>query len=271
MGEYLASHGYIVAAATYPLTHYGAPGGAKPEDVINQSGDISFILDNLLAKTAKQENDYSKRIDPQRIAAVGMSLGGMTSEMVAYHPLTGDPRISAAVSIAGPAYMFSREFFSHRNIPFMMIASPQDALINYQENAANILDKIDGATLVSIDRGSHIGFSGGSKWLRWMDNPDSLGCRTLVTDEESISSESGWYNKIGGPEIGVLPSEEPTMCADDPLPQAMNPLRQLELTKLAVSSFLSCHFSSDDQDKLASCEFLNATFAQEIAEVSVRF
>ena len=270
LGEHLASYGYTVVAATYPLTSYSAPGGAKAEDVINQPADISFIIDSLLAKNDQPGGSFAAQIDPARIAVVGMSMGGMTTEMVAYHPTMGDQRISAAVSIAGPAFMFSKVFFEHRRMPFMMVASPQDALINYQENAANILAKVDGAYLVSVAGGSHLGFSGGSKWLRWLSNPDSLGCKALLDDDE-VNGDSDWYHKIGDAQIGVLPATEPTMCADDPLPKAINTLRQLQLTKLAVSSFLQCYFSSEEQQRADNCRYLKSTFAEEIAEVSVSF
>ena len=270
LGKYLASHGYTVAAATYPLTNYSAPGGANPEDVVNQPADISFVIDALLARNADADDALFQKIDPSRIAAVGMSMGGMTSEMVAYHPQIGDDRIAAAVSIAGPAYMFSKRFFDHRKIPFMMVASPQDALINYQENAANILSKIDGAVLVTVDGASHLGFSGGSKWLRWMDNPDSLGCDQLLQDD-NVESESDWYHKIGSEAIGVLPPVTPTMCQSNPLPSAINPLHQLRLTTLAVGGFLGCEFAVNETAGIDHCEFLKSQFAKENPEIRVEY
>ena len=102
LGEYLASHGYVVAAADYPLSGFNAPGPQLAQDVVNQPGDISFILDDLLRRNDSAGDTLHNRIDPQRIAAVGLSLGGMTTELVAYHPETSDPRVAAAVSIAGP-------------------------------------------------------------------------------------------------------------------------------------------------------------------------
>lgn len=271
-GEYLAqhlsSHGYTVVAPTFPLTHYSAPGGANSADVVNQPADVRFILDTMLARNGDKNDTLFNTIDANRIVAAGLSLGGMTTTLASFHPEYADLRISAAISIAGPTYMFSKRFFADRSIPFMMIASPQDALVNYADNAANIRNKVDGAVLVSIEDASHTGFGGPAKWLRWMNNPDSIGCDTVMDNIELSASES-WLDQIGSPDIGVMQSELPTMCSMNPLPTAMNPLRQHQLTTLAVSSFLNCHFSPEINDADTNCLFLNSVFQQEIAEVRV--
>ena len=40
-------------------------------------------------------------IDHDCVAAVGLSLGGLTSTLIAFHPTLRDPRVGVAVSIAG--------------------------------------------------------------------------------------------------------------------------------------------------------------------------
>lgn len=270
LGEHLASYGYTVAAPTFPLTNLLAPGEPDVGDVINQPGDVSFIIDTLLAGNSDPQSEYYQRIDPARIAAAGLSLGGMTSELVAYHPKTGDSRIAAAISIAGPAYMFSERFFAHRSIPFMMVATPQDAMVAYPQNAANIPEKVPGAVLVTIENASHAGFAATTRWMRWMDNPDSLGCDMLVRNLENVE-EDDWLASIGTPEMGVIEAPPPPMCTMNPMPKTMNPIRQHQLNTLAVSSFLWCHFEPDSSVAQQSCDFLNTRFAQEIPEVRVDF
>ena len=51
------------------------------------------------------ERPFAGGIDRDRIGAMGLSLGGLTTTLVAFHPTLGDPRIRAAVSIAGPSAM----------------------------------------------------------------------------------------------------------------------------------------------------------------------
>lgn len=269
LGKYLASHGYTFAAPTFPLTHYGAPGGPFVGDVVNQPGDVSFIIDTLLARSANPDDRLHGFIDASRVAAAGLSLGGMTSTLVAFHPLNADRRVSLALSIAGPAYPFSKRFFNGREIPFMMVATPIDAMVAYDENAANILDKVPQGVLVTIDGASHAGFSSVAKWLRWMNNPDSIGCKALMQNVD-FADEAAWYESLGGAAVGVEPSEAPEMCIQDPLPAAMNPLRQHQLNILAVSSFLACHFGQVEEERERSCGFLLNTFPKEFDEISVR-
>lgn len=268
LAEYLASYGYTVVAPTYPLTNFSAPGGPNNADVVNQPADVSFIIDTMLARNVDKDDSLYGFIDPTRIAAAGLSLGGMTTTMVSFHPLNADKRIAAAVSIAGPAYMFGPRYFQQASLPFMMVATPQDAMVSYQANAANIKEKYADTVLVTIDGASHAGFGGQAKWLRWMDNPDSLGCDTLEGNVD-LTTENDWYHKLGSQEIGVLPASLPDFCTMNPMPKAINPLRQHQLNTLAVGSFLQCQLSDKLDVAAESCAYLKQTFAQENAEVSV--
>jgi predicted dienelactone hydrolase len=42
--NFLVPKGYAVVAVEYPLSHGGAPGGPAVTDVLNQAGDVSFIM-----------------------------------------------------------------------------------------------------------------------------------------------------------------------------------------------------------------------------------
>ena len=97
--EHLASHGYVVIAADYPLSNFRAPGGPIVTDAVNQPGDVSFLIDTVTGWSADQR-PFRGEIDPERIGAAGLSLGGFTTTVATFHPTRRDPRISAAVSIA---------------------------------------------------------------------------------------------------------------------------------------------------------------------------
>jgi hypothetical protein len=49
LAEHLASHGYVVVSADYPLTHVRAPGGPNARDVVHQPADVSFLIDQAMA------------------------------------------------------------------------------------------------------------------------------------------------------------------------------------------------------------------------------
>ena len=268
LAENLASHGYIVAAADYPLSNYDAPGPQLVEDVVNQPGDVSFIIDQLLQRSHTEGDILYHAIDESRIAAAGLSLGGMTTSLVAFHPTMRDAHIDAAISIAGPSFMFSRRYYEHRRLPFMMIASPIDAMLEYTANALSILKNVDNAVLVTIAKASHAGFSALATALRWMSNPDQIGC-WMIKSKVDTPPQQEWFDLIGTPEQGILHDPAPPVCATNPLPATMNPIRQQWMTTLAVSSFLQSQFAVDADERQRHHNFLLQQLAYENPEVTV--
>ena len=179
IAEHLASHGYVVVAADYPLTHGGAPGGPLISDVVHQPGDVAFLIDSVIDLNGA-DRPFPGRIDTARIGVAGLSLGGLASTLVAFHPRLRDPRIKAAVSIAGPAHMFTEAFFDTAMLPFLMIAGTVDALVDYESNASTIPDRAARGGLVTIEGGSHTSFAAiAEPLLRFMAHPDALGCTAV--------------------------------------------------------------------------------------------
>ncbi|MGI9293027.1 MAG: alpha/beta hydrolase family protein [Pseudomonadales bacterium] len=268
LAEHLASHGYVVAAPSFPLTNYDAPGKPNVKDVVNQPADVKFVIDRVLQWNADPQHRLHQTIDAARIATAGLSLGGMTTTLVAYHPTLSDTRLKAAISIAGPSAMFSRAFFQRRSLPFMMVAAPEDAMVAYADHAADISSKVDNAILTTIAGGSHTGFSSMAKWLRWTDNPDQIACDQLMQNID-LEEEAPWFDLLGTPEQGIVEIDASSMCATSPLPKAINPLRQQQLNTLAVFGFLQCKLATKPVERKRYCRFLLEQLPREMAEVSV--
>jgi predicted dienelactone hydrolase len=266
LGEHLASHGYVVVAANYPLTHMNAPDRPYVKDVVNQPADISFLIDSLLRQGLDQSHTLAGMIDDQRIGVTGISLGGMTSTMVAFHPTMGDPRIGASLSIAGPTAQFTAKFFESPSIPFLMLAGDIDALVPHASNAAPVLEKVPGSQLVTVTGASHTGFSGPAAALRWMDNPDALGCY-MVTSNIEDDVEEPWYELLGTEEQGIDYDSINELCLVDPLPVAINPLRQQMISAVVVRAFFDSVFSQHPQERVAAAQFLSSVLPAEVVEV----
>ena len=269
LAQYLASHGYVVVAADFPLTNFQAPGGANVFDVMNQPGDVSFLIDTLLAWNTDPANPFHGRIDAQRIGIAGLSLGGMTTELAAYHPRVRDPRVKAAVSIAGPLQLFGRAFFAGSTLPFMMVAGDIDAMVPYEENARPVLERIENAWLVTIRGGSHTGFANPASAMRWMDNADSIGCFFIRGRTPQASPEISLYERIGTVEEGVLRNMEDRLCRMDPLPEAISPLLQHRITMLAVRSFFETVFNAQPGEQARYRDYLQAGLARDFPAVTV--
>lgn len=266
LAEHLASHGFVVVAVDYPLTNMRAPGGALVEDVINQPGDISFLMDTLLGYSAVSGHALSGKIDPARIGVLGISLGGLTSTLAGFHPQWRDPRIGAVLSIAGPSNFFTSRFFATADIPFMMFAGDLDVLVPYKSNAAPIPDKVPGAELATVSGGSHTGFSGGTALLRAMDNTDAIGCWSVERYIDP-NEQSQWEGLFGPVEFGIDYSAPNELCTIDPLPKTMNVLRQQMIARVVITAFFEAHLGSDTAEQASATRFLSATAASEIPEL----
>jgi predicted dienelactone hydrolase len=271
--RFLASHGYTVVSVDYPLTNFFAPGKPKLADVVNQPGDVSFLIDTMLKRNSDKSDALFNTIDPKKIAVDGVSLGGMTSTLVAFHGKVFDKRITAAISTAGPASMFTASFFASNNIPFMMIGGDGDAMVSYEKNAANIPQKKPGSILVTLKNASHAGFAQpASTFMRFMGNPDSLGCQQLTKNLPAANSNKSdsFIPGLDGAEYGIDLSDRTMPCSGNIPASAMKASRQHMFTTLAVYSFLDSIFASEMAMRNASREYLLHTLpAENSAEVSV--
>jgi predicted dienelactone hydrolase len=269
LAEHLASHGYLVVAPDFPLSSAGAPGGPTLRDVASQPGDLRFLVDRLL--DPPHDAGLPVRADPARIAAVGLSLGGLTTTLAAFHPGLRDPRLRAAVSIAGPGSLFAPRFFGAGEVPFLMIAGTQDLIVDYAANAPPILERAPHAALLTLSGGSHVGFAGALPFFvaLWR-HPDTLGCRLLRRRLPDDLADGNPFARLGGAEQGILPDAGgPLPCARDPVGLAMRPRRQQILLRLAVRAFLDAELGATPEARRAAWAYLATVLPGEAPEASL--
>lgn len=267
LAEHLASHGFVVAAVNHPLTHWGAPGGPRVADVVNQPGDVSFLIDRLVARSADAGDVLAATIDETRIGVLGVSLGGLTATLAGFHPTLGDPRIDAVLSIAGPSSFFTPRFFAGDPTAFLMLAGRDDVLVPWEANARPIPGKVPGGELVTLAQGSHTAFAGGMAWLRWMKNPDALGCWAVKRNIDD-GEEADWETLLGTEAQGIDFSASVDLCTVDPLPPAMNVLRQQALTRLVARAFFERSLAVLPATRAEADRFLAETLPAELPELS---
>mgnify|MGYP001817076824 CR=1 FL=1 len=93
LAEVWAARGYVVALPRFPLTNSSTPGGPAGEDVQNQPGDVSFVIDEILAESDTSGRLLSNSVDSNKIAASGHSNGGITTYGLVANSCCRDPRI----------------------------------------------------------------------------------------------------------------------------------------------------------------------------------
>ena len=270
LARFLASHGYVLVAMDFPLTNLHAPDGPAVMDVINQPGDVSFVIDTLLDWNTDPDSVLYRQLDPERIALIGHSLGGMTTVLATYQPRLRDPRVAAAVSLAGPLEMFGRQLFAPYDTPFLMLASDTDPMVDYHKNAGVLLQRVNHSVLVSLHRASHTGFTDQARYLRFLDNPDRLGCAMVATavNEETPMEDMPLYDLLGSEQEGILRAPPEGICLGK-LEPAMPVGRQHDLTKLAVQAFLGAVFDAAIESRQRDEQYLRATLPREIDAVRV--
>ncbi|MDX2168204.1 MAG: hypothetical protein SF182_14105 [Deltaproteobacteria bacterium] len=263
LASHLASHGYLVAAVDFPLSNIGAPGGPTINDVPEQPRDVSFVLDQLLAPQSR----FAAVADPDRIALTGLSLGGLTTFLAAYHPDLGDPRVRAAAPVAGLACYFTPAYFAASHLPLLILHGDRDALVPFDANARFAYANANPPkTLVTVHHGSHTGFSAAGAALPG-DNPDDFGCAFLLQAfENSPPDIDAVLRRLGGVANGLdIAACEDPCTAPIPLPASVSSPRQLEIANLAVFPF----FESVLRDDRAMRRFLDEGLAAENAELAV--
>jgi len=93
--------GYVVVAPIFPRTNPGAPGGPDESDLVNQPGDMSFVITQLLSADAESHGILARLIARHQIAVTGQSDGGSTALAVAYNTHYFDRRVKAAMILSG--------------------------------------------------------------------------------------------------------------------------------------------------------------------------
>lgn len=95
-----ASAGFVVAAPVFPLTSNQATIETLG-DYVNQPADVSFVIDQILARSDDHDGPLAGRIDDEHIGVAGLSIGGATVYGIAFDSCCRDPRVDAALVMAG--------------------------------------------------------------------------------------------------------------------------------------------------------------------------
>ncbi len=151
-----AEAGYVVAAPRFPLTSDTNPDHRTDAgDIVNQPGDISFIIDELLAQSATEGNPLTGRINPEQIGAAGMSLGGGTTYGLLYNDCCIDERIDAAIVMGGAVLVFSGANDYERELPLLVLHGDADTALPYELGRDAWSVAAGPAWLITLVGGSH--------------------------------------------------------------------------------------------------------------------
>jgi fermentation-respiration switch protein FrsA (DUF1100 family) len=146
-----ARAGYVVAAPTHPLS---SGDGGQISDYVHQPADVSFVLDELLS--LPDDDPLAARIDPERSATAGHSLGAITSLGVGLSSCCADPRLDAVVSLAGIRLPLPNgEVDDIDRLPFLAVHGAADATIPVSGSDTLFTEAAGPAAYLRIEDAGH--------------------------------------------------------------------------------------------------------------------
>jgi dienelactone hydrolase len=145
--------GYMVAAPYFLITDKDADDKPTSAAVRRQAADARFVLDQLLILNDDPASPLNGLIDVHRIGAAGMSLGGMTVYGLVSNTCCRDPRIAAALLLAGVHRDFDTGKYVDQHLPVMLIQGDKD--IGYHNSVDAYLELAAPKWFVTLHGSTH--------------------------------------------------------------------------------------------------------------------
>jgi dienelactone hydrolase len=133
LADVWATAGYVVVQPHFPANRKQASGKAVGADLVQQTNDARFVLDEVLDRSASATpGPLQGRVDPQHIGVAGMSLGGQTAYGLVSHTCCRDGRITGAIVMAGVHDAFPGGNYVKQTMPVLLVQG--DADIGYHHS-----------------------------------------------------------------------------------------------------------------------------------------
>lgn len=265
VGAHLASHGYVVVAPTFPLSNGGAPGGATIADMTHQPGDLDFAMRQVTQGAAGAA--IAAAIDDTRRGIGGLSLGGATVLLAAYHPTWRIADVDAALSLAPASCFFGSGVYGERSLPMLIVTGDADMLVLVDGGPTQALGWATAPiTLVTLHGGNHVGFLGID--VGEGRNADTaIGCPAIGRGGSAAVSGIGRLFDLLQEGVGPAAIDGrtcPLSCLEE-LPQTMRAARQLEITRAAALA----HFDAHLRARSDAARWLATSLVREAPEATL--
>ena len=119
-----ARRGYVAVLPTFPLSRSGI---AVSDDVVDQPGDISFVLDSL--GDLADDDPLAGHADLDHVAVGGHSLGAATALGIGYDAGRTDPRVDATIPVAGGPLPFPGDGYDWPATPMLLAHGVADTTV----------------------------------------------------------------------------------------------------------------------------------------------
>jgi predicted dienelactone hydrolase len=233
--QHLASHGYVVASPTFPLSSLDAPGGPRLKAVLDQPADVSFVIDEVLRRSAGADDPLSGLIDGERIGMTGHSLGGLTTLLTTYGD-NADARIKAAAPLSAPACFVGGGFADQTSVPIMVVSSSRDLIVS-QQSIRHGYDVANAPRyFVNVLGGDHVNFGDSA----FTDEGIGSDVVSRIAGDDLIADAIAMATPLGGDLTTCLADGAPPV--DDAIPGD----QQRELLRTYTTPFFDAYLRDDE-------------------------
>ena len=124
-----ASAGFVVAAVDFPRTDCLVGSAAYEPDLVNQPGDVSYVLGRLLALNAQPGGFLFGRLNPREVAAAGQSDGGDTVAALGGNTCCQNHRLRAVAVLSGAEWPpMPGTYFAGTAPPMLFVQGSADTI-----------------------------------------------------------------------------------------------------------------------------------------------
>jgi pimeloyl-ACP methyl ester carboxylesterase len=190
--QQLAADGFVVAAPDFPYTSSASGNALDESDVVNQAGDVSFVITELFDASTRPAALQGLIDTSAKVGVVGHSDGGVTAAGVAYNSSVADPRIGAAAVLSGAEITYPGPWFTTQSPPLLAVHGDADEVNPYAASQQLFDDATGPKYLVTVLGGSHLG--------PFTTDPVEPAVSTLVADflHAGLQGDSAAAARIAG-------------------------------------------------------------------------
>ncbi len=155
--ETLASHGFVVAAPNHTgnttLDIFLGTTVPLAVSAVDRPGDVTFVIDEMLRRSADPASPFYFRIRPTGVGVVGHSFGGFTALAVAsgFQSVPPDPRVTAIVPTAPASSILTDDRLESIDLPTLVLGGTLDTTTPVIPNSSRPFDLVSGRPLIRVD------------------------------------------------------------------------------------------------------------------------
>jgi hypothetical protein len=170
--------------------------------------------------------------------------------------------------MAPPLEAFSEQFYaSNPKVKSLLLSGTLDRVVPEPANATEVQTRHPKGWFISFDKGTHLGFADIGNPLRWMENPDNLGCTMMNMMLPKLDLPERWNAVIANTD-GVMRDIIVAPPCPELAGESMNSLKQQWLTRITIGSFFDIHLRSSERAASANV-FFTGKLISENSDLSV--